>query len=337
MRAQTNVVFILAGILLIGFSMLSMLGFIMESFGYMSDKSIEKMCRSSIENRVLTSAQTTEENTFSFGGLSCRKQDLKFTPSAIYQDAWFSNIIFTEDKIEQGQKESIMRKFAESMASCKYTFADNRHEDVFSSLGSEFWELFGIDENKPKCFTCYSVAVKEFDYTITTQEFHEFLLTEELSPGITYSDYLQGGGNLGGDGAALLVSDIQNDGLYGISYFGRNSDGGVPVDMAEVGEKALSMGTAGLILGTGAAVVAVSACVIPPLTVALCLPAGAAIGATINTVLISSLAGAGMSYQHQIKAESLYGNTDSLLDTRTYGYFVLDEMETLQHVGCKEQ
>lgn len=334
MKAQTNVVFILAGIILIGFSMFAMLGFITQSIGFLSDKSIEDMCRSSIETRILTSAQTTDENTFSFGGITCRKQDLKFTPSAIYQDAWFSNIIFTEDQQKEGQKQSIMRKFAESMASCKYMFTDNRHEDVFSSLGSEFWELFGFDENNPKCFTCYSVAVKDFDYTITAQEFHEFLLTEEISKGITYSDYLQGGGNLGGDGAVFVVPDIQNDGLYGISYFGRNSDGGVPVDMSKVGEKALSMGVGAIVVGS---VFAVTACIIPPLTAAFCLPAGAAVVATTNVAIVSSAVGAGMSYQHQVKAESLYGNTNSLLDTRTYGYFVLDEMETLQHVGCKEK
>ncbi len=329
MRAQTNVMFILAGILLIGFSMIAMLGFMMESFGYMSDKSIENMCRSSIENRVLTSAQTTEENTFSFGGLSCRKQDLKFTPSAIYQDAWFSSIIFTEDRIEEGQKESVMRKFAESLAACKYTFTDNRHEDVFSNLGSEFWELFGFDENKPKCFTCYSVAVKELNYTITAQEFHQFLLNEELSQGITYSDYLNGGGNLGGEGAYLIATDIVNDGLYGISYLGRNSDGGVPVDIMEVAEVGLSYGVAGAAIGAVGGLVCLATA---PACVGITTVVVGAVGGSVATGLVAGR----INYNSQIKAEYFYGS-EGMLDTRTYGYFILDDMETVQHIGCKEQ
>lgn len=329
MRAQTNVVFILAGIILIGFSMFAMLGFIMQSVGFMSDKSIEDMCRSSIETRTLTSAQLTDKNTFSFGGITCRKQDLQFSPSAIYQDVWFSNILYTEDEQREGQKESIMRKFADSMVSCKYMFADNRHEDVFSGLGSEFWEIFGFDEDKPKCFTCYSIAVKDFDHTISAEEFHTFLSTEEMSTGVTYLEYIQGGGNLGGDGTYLVATDIVNDGLYGISYLGRNSDGGIPVDIMEVAETGLNYGVAGAAIGTVAGLVCLA-------TAPVCVGVSSVVIGAAGGAMATGLVAGTIEYNSQVEATYLYGS-EGVLKTREYGYFIIDQMETIQHVGCKEK
>ena len=223
-----------------------------------------------------------------------------------------------------------MKKVADQLANCKYMFLENKHEDLFATAGSEMWETFGIDEDKPKCFTCYSIAVKEFNGFISSEEFSDYLIRTEYSEGLTYNDYLQGGGELGGQGATMIATNIVPDGLYGIGYFGRNSDSGVPVDMVEVMDKALSMGFTAAAVGT---VFGVAVCIVGA---AICLPAGAAVTAVAGATVASTAYGAGLSYQNQMKAEYLYGDT-GLLKSRDYGYFVLDDLEVLETHGCKTQ
>jgi len=333
MRGQTSVIYVLAGMILFGLTLLSLIGYVSGLTGNLSDGSIEKLCRTSIETRMMTGVQSSGDSTFSLTGLSCKKQDLKITPNALYQDRWFSNIIYDDDERVANAKLSVMKKVADQLVNCKYMFLENRHEDLFATAGSEMWETFGIDEDKPKCFTCYSIAVKEFDGFITSKEFSEYLIRTEYIDGLTYNDYLQGGGDLGGQGATMIATNIVPDGLYGIGYFGRNSDSGVPVDMEEVYEKALLGGAVGGAVGGVAGTLGVAACIVGA---PICITLGAAITVFAGATVAASAAGATLSYQNQLKAEYLYGDT-GLLKSRDYGYFVLDDLEVLETHGCKTQ
>ena len=341
-KAQGASVMIIVSVVLMFFAILSMLTYVSQIFGEMGDEAVEEMCRDSIQSRIAFSVKSTNENTFQIGGLSCRTQDLKLTPTAIYQDRWFGKILYDDETRKIKQKESIMEKIAEKMVDCKYMFYDNQHEDLFSSSASEFWEIFGFDENKPKCFICYRFAVKEFSDSIQTEELREYLILNEYEEGVTYMDYFQGGGDLGGPGSVLIArgvedngryNSIENDGLYAIAYFGRNSANGIPIDPGPIAETALKWGSIGLIGGTVTATVFGVACF---LSAPVCIPILGGMGATgvVAVGATTAVAASTIEYNAQLRADYLYG-ADGILESRNYGYYVYDDYETLEAAGCK--
>jgi len=322
MRGQ-QAVYVIAAMILIGISVLSLIGFVTSTVGHLGQDSLENLCRSSIETRIMTGINSGEGSTFQFTGLSCKKQDLKVTPNILYQDNLFSTLVYEDEERVENARLSVMKKMADQMAKCKYMFLDNKHEDVLSGSGSEFWEIFGFDEDDPKCFLCYSAAVKELGEDISAEEFNEYIFQTKYRGNITYADYFHGGGELGGKGAYLLGSGISDDGLYGIAYFGRNSANGLPVNFAEMAETALDFGVAGVAVG-----------------VVVCVAGGCHSLAVIAGVLSVGFVGGsviGLEYSErvQLKQDVLYDEENGYLKTREYGYFVYDELDVLDSFGCK--
>ena len=84
MRGQASVIYILAGMILFGLTLLSLIGYVSSVFGSLSDGSVENLCRTSIETRMMTGVQSSGDSTFSLTGLSCKKQDLKKSHQTLY-------------------------------------------------------------------------------------------------------------------------------------------------------------------------------------------------------------------------------------------------------------
>jgi hypothetical protein len=173
-----------------------------------------------------------------------------------------------------GNREQIMKEFADSMASCWWMFGEGRYEEILHD--SDVNIIYDTAHLENMCFNCYTLLVDEDkielgknseaeekgygsdESYISASEFNLFLLNENYSKANkSYIDYIQ---SYGGPGRTVMTAPaIFPNTAYSISFMPKNK---------EIGESDFWKGAAEVYVGgmmvVGAVVVggAVTVCVL---------------------------------------------------------------------------
>ncbi|MBT4604500.1 hypothetical protein HOC01_02580 [archaeon] len=123
-----------------------------------------------------------------------------------------------------GERDEIMREFADSMASCWWMFGEGKYEELLHD--TDINAFFDISNTENMCFNCYTILVDEKEIEggyIAQEEFEEFLREETYSKSNTsYLDYLQ---SSGGPGRAIVTAPaIIPREAYSISFMPKNKE-----------------------------------------------------------------------------------------------------------------
>ncbi len=154
----------------------------------------------------------------------------------------------TLDKEISGSKAEVQSQIAQSMSRCWEMMGEGRYSgDIFRNL--PLWE-----KKENKCFTCYSIIVKDIEdeETISPQEFEQYLreTPHHKQKSLTYLQYFQyGGGN--GRIIGTFHKDEQNQ-VHGIEA-GRAYAIIFKAKAEECGAFCTKLGLAGVGAGAGGA------------------------------------------------------------------------------------
>ena len=161
-------------------------------------KKTEGICESSVSLRALTTIQVDKKNIQS-SPLLCK----------------------TCDKELKAEKDKIKAEFADMMVRCWKMFGQGRYEEINKETKESFFPDFGPNG----CFNCYAAtidATKGFQTgsKITPQELLDYLRdTTYKKAGVSYLEYIQ---SSGGPGNTIVLTNIEPNKAYGISFAAKN-------------------------------------------------------------------------------------------------------------------
>jgi len=164
-----------------------------------NDYQNEALCRASIITRGKMSAPIN-------AGIA--SIDLKLQPP----------LCSTREVEITGNREEIMEQMAYYLSRCYWMFGEGRFEQIFH--GNKVHHLpilFGTDEHKNKCFTCYNAVVNEKNFQpITPGEFAIYLENNKhQSSGMRYTDYLE---NTGEGTLFIMLDNIEPNTAYAVEF-----------------------------------------------------------------------------------------------------------------------
>jgi hypothetical protein len=191
-------------------------------------KEAEILCQQSIAIRAATTLQIGDDAEFTALPMLCKTLD---------------------KKVETGKREEVKKEIADMMARCWWMFNEGRYDDAMDT--AQLGNMLGFDSDSNKCFICYSALVEGNKKDIieggdiTKGEMYKYL-SETQYPKMkntTYSQYIEYKG--GGPGATYILSDIEPDTGYAITFLSKSDDdsrltwadavGGAIVTVAAVG------------------------------------------------------------------------------------------------------
>ncbi len=296
-KAQMN---FLAWVIIAVVSLSILLGGISLWASKLDHKGAESSCKASVDLRASTQIQAGNSEV-NLGPLLCKTIDY--------------------GKI-QGNNEEIKAELADKMARCWRMMGEGRYDDSLANLGLDnLYSIFNFPQNGNQCFLCSTIIVDEDDLDggISEQEMVNYLIEEDY-PRIkneTYVSYIQ---SHGGPGALAVLSPIEPNTAYGITYLSRNSDkGGWSWKGTAIG--------AGLAVG---AIIVGAACVI---SVACAAGGAIASAASVTTTALSVSAGAALSYD---AANNIYKVRAEFFDEteRDVSSVALERLDVIQHSKC---
>lgn len=169
-------------------------------------KEAEILCQQSIAIRAATTLQIGDDAEFTSLPMLCKTLD---------------------KKVETGKREEVKKEIADMMTRCWWMFNEGRYDDAMNT--AQLGNMLGF--NSPnKCFICYSALVEgnkkdEIEGgPISKGEMYKYL-SETQYPKIkntTYSQYIEYKG--GGPGATYLLSNIEPDTGYAITFLSKSDD-----------------------------------------------------------------------------------------------------------------
>ncbi|MAF99307.1 MAG: hypothetical protein CMH61_01725 [Nanoarchaeota archaeon] len=158
----------------------------------------------------------------------------------------------TIDKDISGTKDDVMHQLGDLMARCWWMYGEGRYDDIAGGGSFGYEDIIPDFSTSNACVMCYSVVVEDSEEfsvsdSISSEEFANFLLTEDYkhrnSKGNTYLGYVQ---TVGGPGAIQVLTDIESEKAYGISFAAKNKEPGF---LASVGLGAVGLGVLSIASG----------------------------------------------------------------------------------------
>ncbi|MFH0701883.1 MAG: hypothetical protein V2A62_05620 [Candidatus Woesearchaeota archaeon] len=164
-------------------------GVVMRFMSTASDKEAENLCHDTVVLRAKTGI--TSEGTFV-------SAQVKAVPA----------LCKTIDKKIKGDREEIKEQFAYKMARCWWMFGEGRYEELLDSSQIKFLpSVFGMDNNKNKCFVCYNLMVDQNNIDgipISGQEMQSYMQEHNYpNSNVTYLQYIQ---SYGGPGKIIFAA-----------------------------------------------------------------------------------------------------------------------------------
>jgi hypothetical protein len=117
-----------------------------------------------------------------------------------------------------GNREEIMSQMAYYLSRCYWMFGEGRFEQIFhGNTVHHLPALFGTNEHKNKCFTCYNAVVNEGNFEpISPKEFTEYLKNNKHGPSeMKYADYLE---NTGEGTLFIMLESIAPNTAYAVEF-----------------------------------------------------------------------------------------------------------------------
>lgn len=134
----------------------------------------------------------------------------------------------TIDKKVSGTEEEISEEFAYRSSRCWWMFGEGRYEELLHDVDTELmWGFFSNDKLENDCFMCYTIMVDEDELGDDNMITSDNLLTTYLNEShrtysdLSYLDYIQ---SYGGPGRVAILTDIEPNKVYAVSYLVKNSD-----------------------------------------------------------------------------------------------------------------
>ena len=254
---------------------------------------------------------------------------------------------FDKDGEEVRMEEQAMHMLAESMVECKYMMNDARADDMYTDLkGEVFHKVGGWEKKDNSCFLCSTVTLKGFEtdegsLEISPLVFNEFMFTQE-SPrmGIKYMDYLQGGGELGGQTVYMIQEPIRNEEDVRYPFFSKNTDVEPNfLKTAGAGLTAAAIGSTIVAVKTASAVTAASAAGTSMLAAGATTCAGGItciVGAVIIVAGLATIAYAALAEGNNLVQDNKVAfYNGKFMNERYYSYIVLDSLAGANNAGCQ--
>ena len=224
-RAQINFMAQLV-IAILSFVLIAMT--ISKFMGSSDSREAELLCQQSVAIRAATQIQFGDDADLTILPMLCKTID---------------------KKVESGDREEVKKQMADMMSRCWWMFNEGRYDDAMDT--AQLGKALGFDGDSNKCFICYSALIEgnKKDIieggNILKGEMYEYLSNTQYPKlkNSTYSQYI--GHKGGGPGATYILSDIEPDTGYAITFLSKSDDdfrltwadavGGAIVTVAAVG------------------------------------------------------------------------------------------------------
>jgi hypothetical protein len=133
----------------------------------------------------------------------------------------------TLEKKLSGTEEEISEEFAYLSSKCWWMFGEGRYEELLRDVDTELmWGFFSNDKLENDCFMCYTVMIDEDEIGENNLIPSTDLLnvqhntSHRIYSNITYLEYIQ---SYGGPGRVAILTDIEPNNVYAVSYLVKNA------------------------------------------------------------------------------------------------------------------